>query len=202
MNIINFDEISMPQLKTSMLDFAHANCDSELIQILLSSIVCQSNKFATIQEILRNVYYMPENVLEPEFEQSIDGKLYLNIVPDIIYGYRFTLAKFADNNEIMADVQIELSQEEFELVEPLIGKYFDNEFDENILNQIRIETVQTMRTSVPKEISNKLKLVSDSIIGHRYRSAWISYDNKKCICCELSDYTNKKCPIIMNEFGF
>lgn len=70
------------------------------------------------------------------------------------------------------------------------------------IEECRTDACQTINTVVPKRIRNKMKLVSDSLVGRRYRAAWISYDNQECIVCEIADYTQPQCPVEIVPFGF
>jgi hypothetical protein len=71
-----------------------------------------------------------------------------------------------------------------------------------LLEEIRTDACQTINMVVPEKVRNKMKLVSDSLVGHRYRAAWISYDNQECIICEISDYTQPQCPVKIVPFRF
>ncbi|HBC31639.1 MAG TPA: hypothetical protein DC024_10415 [Clostridiales bacterium] len=70
------------------------------------------------------------------------------------------------------------------------------------LEECRIAVCQNMNRVVPEKIRKKMKLVSDSVVGNRYRAAWISYDHQECIICQLADYTQPQCPVELVPFGF
>ena len=70
------------------------------------------------------------------------------------------------------------------------------------LEECRVDACQTINKVVPERIRNKMKLVSDSLVGNRYRAAWISYDQCECIVCQIADYTKPQCPVELVPFGF
>lgn len=114
------------------------------------------------------------------------------------YGnYEFNLFNFAD--EDYTSIQVDLSDKEIELFKPYMLKYFESD---NQLEQLRNDSVQTLNSALPKKILNKMKLVADNLIGNRYRSAWISYDNNQSVICEIADSTNNQCPVRIVKFGF
>ncbi len=80
---------------------------------------------------------------------------------------------------------------------PLLDKY-----KQQFLEKIRTDAVKSIGTVLPKAILNKMKLVSDSIVGERYRSAWISYDNQESVICEIKNCFDPKCPTKVVPFGF
>lgn len=97
--------------------------------------------------------------------------------------------------------QIQLSDVEKTRVELALLPLLD-EYKQQILERIRADAVKSMGTVLPKAILNKMKLVSDSITGERYRSAWISYDNQESVICEIKNCFDPKCPTEVVPFGF
>lgn len=132
MYVINHSEIQLPQLKKSMLNFSKGLYEYDLIHIPFTQEANQSLQFDSFQfviaELLRQNYYMPGNVVEPEFEDSIDGKLYLNITFDLkTKRCSFTISSFTDDGEVMAELEIELSNNEYTMLLPVIQKSFGNQ---------------------------------------------------------------------------
>ena len=69
------------------------------------------------------------------------------------------------------------------------------------LERIRKDAVKSMGTVLPKAILNKMKLVADTIVGNRYRSAWISFDNQESVICEIKNCFDPQCPTEVVPFG-
>jgi hypothetical protein len=92
-----------------------------------------------------------------------------------------------------------LCDREIELFLPYMYKYFESAYQ---LEQTREDVVRTLDSVIPNRIKSKFRLVSDSISGNRYRSAWISSDNKYSAICEIDDYTDANCPVKIVKFGF
>lgn len=129
MYVINHSDIQLPQLKKSMLDFSKGLYEYDLIHIPFTQEANQSVLFdgfqCAIADLLRKNYYMPGNVAEPEFENSIDGKLYLNIAFDMeTQRCSFTISSFADHDEVMAEMDVKLSNNEYIMLLPVIQKSF------------------------------------------------------------------------------
>lgn len=97
--------------------------------------------------------------------------------------------------------QIQLSEMEQDSIDLALLPLLDKD-KQQTLERIRADAVKSMGTVLPKAILNKMKLVSDSIIGERYRSAWISYDNQESIICEIKNCFDPKCPTEVVPFGF
>jgi hypothetical protein len=97
--------------------------------------------------------------------------------------------------------QIQLSEMEQDSIDLALLPLLDKD-KQQTLERIRADAVKSMGTVLPKAILNKMKLVSDSIIGECYRSAWISYDNQESIICEIKNCFDPKCPTEVVPFGF
>jgi hypothetical protein len=192
MYVINHSDIKLPQLKESMLDFSNGLYEYDLIHIPFTQETNQSIQFEEFQfaiaDLLRQNYYMPDNVVEPEFENSIDGELYFNVIFDMKTERRsFTISSFADDGEVMAEMEIGLSNEEYTMLLPVIHKSFGI-ID---INEIRSETFASISQGLSYDYLKQFKLVSDQIDNTRYRGAWVSANYKHCLVIELDDCTNK-----------
>lgn len=189
MYVINHSDIRLPQLKESMLNFSKGLYEYDLIHIPFTQEANQSTKFEDFQfaitDVLRQNYYMPDNEVEPEFENSIDGELYFNITIDVNMNYHFTISTFA--NEVMAEMEINLSDNEYEMLLPIIQK----NFDVVDINTIRAETFTSISQGLSHNYLKQFKLVSDQIDNTRYRGAWVSANYKHCLVIELDDCMNK-----------
>ena len=190
MYVINHSEVKLPHLKESMLDFANGSYGYDLIHIPFKQETNQSIQFKDFQyaitELLKKNYYNPWNEVEPEFEKSIDGELYFNVIVDENKNnYRFTISTFA--NEVMAEMEIELSNDEYTMLLPVIQKSFEI-ID---INEIRSETFASISQGLSYDYLKQFKLVSDQIDNTRYRGAWVSANYKHCLIVELNDCTDK-----------
>jgi hypothetical protein len=193
MYVINHSEISLPQLKESMLDFSKGLYEYDLIHIPFTQEANHSTKFEDFQfaiaDVLRENYYMPDNEVEPEFENSIDGELYFNIIFTNIdkcnFRCKFTISTFA--NEVMAEMEIGLSDDEYSMALLII----QHKFKLVTINTIRAEIVASISQGLSYDYLQQFKLVSDQIDNTRYRGAWVSANYKHCLVVELDDYTNK-----------
>ena len=192
MYVINHSDIQLPQLKESMLDFSKGLYEYDLIHIPFMQEANQSVQFENFQfaiaDLLRKNYYNPWNEVDPEFENSIDGELYFNVIFDMkTERCRFTISSFADDGEIMAEMAIDLSNDEYTMLLPVIQKSFGI-ID---INDIRSETFASISQGLSYNYLKQFKLVSDQIDNTRYRGAWVSANYKHCLVIELDDYTNK-----------
>ena len=192
MYVINHSDIQLPQLKESMLNFSKGLYEYDLIHIPFTQEANQSIQFDDFQfaiaDLLRQNYYMPNNVVEPEFEDSIDGELYFNVIFDMkTERCRFTISSLADDGEVMAEMEIGLSNDEYTMLLPVIQKSFGI-ID---INEIRSETFASISQGLSYNYLKQFKLVSDQIDGIRYRGAWVSANYQHCLVIELDDCTNK-----------
>ena len=209
MNIINFESIPLPRLTFNMVDFTHVNIDDSCGNTIVSfPLLIQNDKrFDAVIDLLhdniRCEYYpfMSDYIVEPEFEASLNHNLNLTITMNDYGNYEFNLFNCTDDGEVYSQIQVDLSDKEIDLFRQyMIDNFESDEIDQ--LNQIREDVVKTVNSSLPHDILDKMKLVSDGLSGNRYRSAWITDDDRQCICCEIQDYTDDKYPVKIIKFGF
>jgi len=117
MFVIDHEEVDLPQLSKTMFTMDDCFYEYDIMRLPFTDAVNQSKDFEKLQNLLVDVlhsnYYNPWDIVEPEFESSIDKRMYFNMILNPCSdGYYFTVSMFADNNEVMADVEIGLSDEE------------------------------------------------------------------------------------------
>jgi hypothetical protein len=78
-------------------------------------------------------------------------------------------------------------------------KYFEPSYQ---LEQLRRDVERSVNQIILAKKLVGMRLISDRIIGNAYKSAWMSENKKKCMVCEVADYTDDKCPAIVIKFGF
>jgi len=203
MNIIN-NSLSLPRLTSNIIDFKHVNVDESCGDMMVSfnlsvdDDIRFNDLFELLHDKIRESHYLLwDYEAESEFENSLNHSLRLVITMNDYGNYEFNLFNFA--GEDYASVQIDLANDEIELFKAYMIKYFESDSQ---IEELRNDSVQTLNSVLPKNILNKMELVADNIIGNRYRSAWISYDDNQSIMCEIGDYTDKKCPVRIVKFGF
>jgi len=148
---------------------------------------------------IRQDYYNPWNVFEPEFEQSLNNNRDINMVITMTdYGnYEFNLFKYTD--DMYTKIQVELYDDEIELFKSYMYKYFESSYQ---LEQIRGDVERSVNNVIPINKLVGLRLVSDRIVDGSYKASWMSEDKQRCMICELADYSDEKCPTIITKFGF
>lgn len=203
MNIINFNT-PIPHLTKDMIDFSNMDFDESCGEPSITfPLILNDVRFDELiklfHDTIRQEYYPQNYEVEQEFEDSLNPNIDLVITMNNYGNYEFTLFNCTDDGEIYAKYQVDLCDREIELFQPYMYKYFESAYQ---LEQTRENVVITLDTVIPDIIKSKFRLVSDSISGNRYRSAWISSDNKYSAVCELDDYTDANCPVKIVKFGF
>jgi hypothetical protein len=117
MFVVDHEEVDVPQLSKDMFVMDDCFYEYDIMRLPFTNEVNQSKDFKELQDLLVDVlhsnYYNPWDIVEPEFEVSIDKRIYFNMVLNPCSdNYYFTVSMFADNDEVMADVEIELTDEE------------------------------------------------------------------------------------------
>ena len=201
MKALNAENLPLPAFYSSMLDYNGAEGDENFILIPFKNGFSDMKEFdkthAFLAEKLLEQYRESLGVSKSEFGYLIQPSLHLAITVDEHSGYKFEIFKFATIESVEASIQISFDNDELKRISPIL-KYLDDQK----LEEVRNESVQSMREQIPAKIGNKLKLVADDIVGVRYRAAWISYDNRECVILELADCLDKMCPLKVVEFGF
>lgn len=128
MYVIDHQEICLPKLNKAMLDIDKGLYEYNLIHVPFTNEATQSKEFDGLQdlliEVLHSNYYNPWNEIESEFEESIDKKLYFNMMLNPKTGdYDFTVSTFADNGEVMAEVKIGLTDTEYQMCLEIANSY-------------------------------------------------------------------------------
>ena len=201
MKALNAENLPLPAFYSSMLDYNGAEGDKNFILIPFKNGISDMEEFdkthAFLTERLLEQYRESLGVSKSEFKDLIQPSLHLAITVDEHYGYKFEIFKFATIASVEASIQISFDDDESKRIYPVL-KYLDNQK----LEEVRNESVQSMREQIPAKVGNKLKLVADDIVGVRYRAAWISYDGRECVALEIANCLNKTCPVEVVEFGF
>jgi len=201
MKAIDVAGLTLPPFYSFMLDYNGAEGDANFILIPFKHEFYNLKEFDEIHAFLttklKEQYREDMDVSKSEFEELIGPSLHLAITVDEQEGYKFEIFKFALIESVEASIQVSFDEKELKQIKPVL-KYLDN----RKLEEVRNESVQSMRTQIPKKIGNKLKLVADNITDVRYRAAWISYDYHECIVVEIANCLDKKCPVKVVEFGF
>lgn len=204
MNIINNEIVFLPCLTSSNVNLDKLNVDESCGEMSLTfPLITDDLKFDDLLELLNNGirrdYYMSGNVVEPEFEQSLNNNRDIDMVITMTdYGnYEFNLFKYTD--DMYTKIQVELYDDEIELFKSFMYKYFEPSYQ---LEQIRGDVEGSVNKKIPRKELIGLKLVSDRIVDNSYKAAWISEDKQKCMICELADYIDDKCPVTVTKFGF
>lgn len=202
MNIINNEIVSLPRLTKSNVNFSKLDVDESCGDMSLTfPLIADDLQFDDLLELLDNKikqdYYNHWYELEFEFEQSFNRHVDLVITMTDYGNYEFNLFKYTD--DIFAKIQVELCDDEIKLFEPYMYKYFEPSYQ---LEQIRGDVEKSVNNKIPVNKLVGLKLVSDRIVNNSYKAAWISENKQKCMICELADYIDNKCPVIITKFGF
>jgi len=202
MNIIN-SSLPFPRLSKSNVNFnsidADGSCGDMSVRFhLITDDVRFNELIEFLHDKIRNEYYNPWNELEPEFEQSLNRDIDFVITMNNYGNYVFNLFVYG-GEDTYTSVQVDLCDDEIELFKPYMYKYFESD---NQLEQVRGDVERSVNQIIPAKKLIDMKLVSDRVIGNAYKSAWKSKDRKKCMICEVADYTDKKCPAIITQFGF
>lgn len=201
MKALNAENLSLPVFYSFMLDYNGADGDENFILIPFKHGFSDMKEFdnvhAFLTEKLLEQYREGLGVSKSEFEDLIQPSLHLAITVDEHYGYKFEIFKFATIASVEASIQVNFDNDELKRIHPIL-KYLDNQK----LEEVRNESVQSMREQIPAKVGNKLKLVADDIVGVRYRASWISYDGRECVALEIANCLDKTCPVEIVEFGF
>jgi len=204
MNIINNEFISLPRLTFSNVNFSNVDVDESCGEMsLMFPLITDDLEFDDLLGLLNNKirqdYYNPWNVFEPEFEQSLNNNRDINMVITMTdYGnYEFNLFKYTD--DMYTKIQVELYDDEIELFKSYMYKYFESSYQ---LEEIRGDVERSVNNVVPINKLVGLRLVSDRIVDGSYKASWMSEDKQRCMICELADYSDEKCPTIITKFGF
>lgn len=204
MNIINNEFISLPRLTFSNVNFSNVDVDESCGKMsLMFPLITDDLEFDDLLGLLNNKirqdYYNPWNVFEPEFEQSLNNNRDINMVITMTdYGnYEFNLFKYTD--DMYTKIQVELYDDEIELFKSYMYKYFESSYQ---LEQIRGDVERSVNNVISINKLVGLRLVSDRIVDGSYKASWMSEDKQRCMICELADYSDEKCPTIITKFGF
>jgi len=200
MKLINFNNFAyLPHfiLKQDLLDFENVEHDSESIIIPFTSEISDNLYFEHIKEILENqlrYFYTDEYWKDCEIQGSYSLVICKNI--DVSYGFQI---QFVDK-EYYCDtaIEVELNSNERQILKSIIDKAFNSK---HTIENIRKNVAYSFSTYVSESVLNKLKLVSDSINGNRYNSAWITDDNQCCIIANVNNISDSKCPVEIVKFG-
>lgn len=203
MNIINNEIVSLPRLTKSNVNFDKFKMDESCETSLTFPLITDELRFDDLLELLNNRirqdYYNPWNEFEPEFEQSLNNNRDVDIVITMTdYGnYEFNLFKYTD--DMYTKIQVELCNDEIELFESYMYRYFEPSYQ---LEQIRGDVEKSINNLIPIKKLVGMRLISDRIVNGTYKAAWMGENKNRCIICELTDYEDEKCPVIITKFGF
>lgn len=61
------------------------------------------------------------------------------------------------------------------------------------LEKLRKQSIASINPYVPQDISKKLKLIQEAVVGSRYHAVWS--DGKHIVICSIEDYKRPQCPV-------
>ncbi len=202
MNIIN-SSLHLPRLTKSNVNFSNVDVDESCGNMSVRfNLITDDTRFDCLIDFLhdklRHEYYNPWNELEPEFEQSLNRDIDFVITMTDYGNYEFNLFAYG-GEDTYTSAQVGLYDDEIELFKPYMYKYFEPSYQ---LEQLRRDVERSVNQIIPAKKLVGMRLISDRIVDNAYKAAWISENKKKCMVCEVADYTDDKCPAIVIKFGF
>ena len=204
MRIINNYQVTLPRLSENTIDFANITTDESCGQMLVKfPLITDSQQFNSLVEFLHNQirehYYNPENEIEQEFEESLNRDIDFIMAMNDYGNYEFLLFNGTNDYGIYTKVQVDLSNDEIELFTPYMYKYFE---PQNNIEDIRHDICTSINAEIPVRKLKDLHLLVDDIDCNHYIAVWMSENKKKCMVCDVDDYTDNKCPVTVVKFGF